>query len=400
MKKIIFAVLFIAFLNNASAQAPVINSWVINTTGATGYNNIISNVQSVAYDSNNVYISASCIPGYSIGPWQGNPNTPVNKNFVYKITRTPVKNNGTPTPTGLGHTGVWSNGVSVFNSDDGMSYNNQNIWNRNAYFWEGASFDNCLGHPAPGGEYHHHVSPKCLYDVTDSTHHSPIIGYSFDGFPIYGAYGYADTNGVGPIKRMRSSFATTAATTRTNGPAVNATYPMGCFIEDWVYTAGLGDLDDHNGRFCVTPEYPNGIYAYFVTIDDSLLPVYPFTPGPTYYGVVTAGNTGMNGGHNTIPSNAVVYNPATGIDEASPKLEFAIFPNPVKDQLLVSFNPSNAKDIKGEIYNAQGALIESIGNMRKDGGYPIDVSNYAVGNYFIVLSSDDIKTYGKFLKIN
>ena len=83
MKKIIFAVLFIAFLNNASAQAPVINSWVINTTGATGYNNIFSNVQSVAYDSSDVYISASCIPGYSIGPWQGNPNIPVNKNFVY-----------------------------------------------------------------------------------------------------------------------------------------------------------------------------------------------------------------------------------------------------------------------------------------------------------------------------
>ena len=48
MKKIIFAVLFIAFLNNASAQAPLINSWVINTTGATGYNNIVKSIQYAA----------------------------------------------------------------------------------------------------------------------------------------------------------------------------------------------------------------------------------------------------------------------------------------------------------------------------------------------------------------
>src|SRR5205814_2757500 len=119
----------------------------------------------------------------------------VNKNFVFKITRQPAQNTGTLVQTGLGHTGVWSNGVSIFNAKDGMSYNNAGVWNQDALYFEGISFDNCLGHPAPGGEYHHHVNPKCLYDAADSTHHSPIIGFAFDGFPIYGAYGFTNTNG-------------------------------------------------------------------------------------------------------------------------------------------------------------------------------------------------------------
>ena len=397
MKKLNATILFIVFLQIVNAQGPEITSWVLNTTGATGYNNIPSNVQDVSYTTTDVYISASCIPGYSIGPWMGNPNIPVNKNFVYKITRSPQKNTGTLVATGLGHTGVWSNGVSIFNSDDGMSYNNQNIWNRNAYFWEGASFDNCLGHPAPNGEYHHHVSPKCLYDVTDSTHHSPIIGYSFDGFPVYGAYGYTDTNGTGPIKRMRSSFVLLSATTRTNGPVVNSTYPLGCFIEDYSYQAGYGDLDDHNGRFCVTPDYPLGIYAYFVTIDDTLAPVYPFTPGPTYYGTIPAGNMGPNGGHNIIPSNATVYTGSSGINELSGGIKFEISPNPVSDFTFIYFDQSSTEKTKGEIYNALGGLLETIDNIQNNGSYKLDFTKYPTGNYFILLSTEKNKAFHKIL---
>jgi len=184
---------------------PDITSWIQNTT-ATGYGGILTNVQLVQYDATDVFISATCIPGYDIGPWGSDPNIPANMNFVYKITRNPVPNTGTLTAVGLGHVGVWTNGVSIFNTQDAMSYGSLGYWNQNAYVFEGSSFDSCLGHPAPGGEYHHHVSPKCLYNILDSTHHSPIIGYAFDGYPVYGAYGYADTNGTGGIKRMRSSF--------------------------------------------------------------------------------------------------------------------------------------------------------------------------------------------------
>jgi hypothetical protein len=182
-----FALIFL--VNTIFAQlTPEITSWKINTNGSTGYAGILTNVQQVQYSTNNVYVSATCIPEYTIGPWTANPNIPVNKNFVFKLTRNPIQNNGVLTNTPLGHVGVWSNGVSIFNAKDGMSYNNAGVWNRDALFFEGISFDNCLGHPGPNGEYHHHVNPTCLYDDNLNTIHSPIIGYAFDGFPIYGAY--------------------------------------------------------------------------------------------------------------------------------------------------------------------------------------------------------------------
>ena len=55
------------------------------------------------------------------------------------------------------------------------------------------------------------------------------------------------------------------------------TDPMGTYIEDYEYTEGYGDLDQYNGRFCVTPEYPNGVYAYFATIKGSAgEPKFPY----------------------------------------------------------------------------------------------------------------------------
>src|ERR1041385_9175186 len=226
MKRLYFlTAAFLCLINNIYAQlTSEITSWIINTNGATGYAGIPSNVQQVQYSANNVYVSATCIPGYNIGPWPNNPNTPANQNFVFKITRHPVQNTGTATAVGLGHIGVWSNGVSIFNAKDGMSYNNGGVWNQNAIVVEGSSFDECLGHPAPNGEYHHHLNPVCLYNDKDSTHHSPIIGYAFDGYPIYGAYGYYHGEDL-HIIRLRSSYRLRNITDRTtlpNGTKLNA----------------------------------------------------------------------------------------------------------------------------------------------------------------------------------
>lgn len=321
MKKIAFVVaIFSSFAGASFAQTAVITSWIRNTTGATGYNSLPCNVQSVYYTNTDVYVSSSSIPAYSIGPWTANPNIPSNQNFVSRFTRNPSANTGTKTFTGLGSIGIWTNGVSIFNAKDGQYWNpntsamtmgiSNTGWNRNAFYWEGISFDNCKGHPAPGGAYHHHVTPVCLYDQNATTVHSPIIGYAWDGFPIYGAYGYTNTNGTGAIKRMVSSYVLSSISSRsagTNGtslagPPINTTYPLGSMCEDYVYTVGAGDLDQYNGRFCVTPEYPAGIYAYFVTIDGSGTPAYPFVLSNQYYGVVTSTST-----NNTIPGGATLY---------------------------------------------------------------------------------------------
>ena len=57
-------------------------------------------------------------------------------------------------------------------------------------------------------------------------------------------------------------------------------------------------LDIYNGRMCVTPEFPSGTYAYFISIDSSGNGAYPLIMGPEYYGVptVTTSTTTMGGG--------------------------------------------------------------------------------------------------------
>ncbi len=400
MRKLFLPLFFIAISYNAllaQVTDPEITSWIINPGGQVGYNNIPSNCQLVQYATNNVYVSCTCVPGYSIGPWN-NPNVAQNQNFVYKITRHPQQQTGAKTAVGMGHIGVLINGVSLFNVYDGYWWDStannwsstpgptHHTWNRNALMYEYPSFDNCIGHPQQQGEYHHHVSPKCLYDQTDSTHHSPLIGYAFDGYPIYGAYGYASaTSATSGIKRLKSSYVLTTSTTRLNGPPVNATYPLGNLCEDFVYTNGAGDLDASNGRYCVTPEYSSGTYAYFMTLDASLNPTFPYTFYGSYYGVVQAGNTGPASGQNTITETVTTYTPPTvGVDELKNQtLDFLVFPNPTNTMLHIFIQPIYSNDFTIELYDMMGRKIISRTNVHPTITESLDVSQVAAGNYVL-----------------
>ena len=123
------------------------------------------------------------------------------------------------------------------------------------------------------------------------TDHSPIIGWAYDGNPIYGPYGYSNNDG-GLVTLMKSSYRLN--TSRVDGPPVTI-FPLGFFVEDFTYYENNDDsyLDRNNGRFCVTPEYPNGTYAYFTTIDPFGIessglfenykrPVFPYVIGDKY----------------------------------------------------------------------------------------------------------------------
>jgi len=107
----------------------------------------------------------------------------------------------------------------------------------------------------------------------ESDRHSPIIGWSYDGHPIYGPYGFANIDGTGGVKCLESGYEL-VQTYDTNRPPV---YPGGFFVRDY-YFSNSGDLDENNGRYCVTPEYPNGVYAYFATIDPSGVDATPGSP--------------------------------------------------------------------------------------------------------------------------
>ena len=121
-----------------------------------------------------------------------------------------------------------------------------------------------------------------------SLNHSPIIGWAYDGNPIYGPYGYDRKDG-GIVRIMRSGYS--LKTTRENGPPISE-FPLGFFVEDHEYL-GNGDLDENNGRYCITPDYPKGTFAYFTTINPSenetsgtfknfRAPVFPYLIGNSY----------------------------------------------------------------------------------------------------------------------
>ncbi|GAB3587185.1 YHYH protein [Hymenobacter daeguensis] len=402
-----YALFFLSLLllaATARAQVtPNVSGWIVNTTGATGYNGIPSNVQRVQYSAANVYITCTGIPSYSIGAWPGNPNTPTNQNFVFKITRTPTPNTGTPTATPLGHTGIWSNGVSLFNAKDAMSYNGQGVWNQNAIVVEGPGFDSCLGHPAPNGEYHHHLNPRCLYNDHDSSRHAPLIGFAFDGYPIYGAYGYANANGTGAIKSLRSSYRARNISTRTTlpdgsaapsaGPVVSAAKPLGYYVEDFEYVAGRGDLDSHNGRFCVTPEYPQGTYAYFVTINSRYEGAYPYTPGPTYYGVIPAGAIGPQSGHAVVNEPVTTYVVTATFAAASPEVN--IFPNPASSSLTVDVENGLLNDLRGQLFNLLGQPVTAPAGLHPSVPVDFDLSNLAAGVYILKVTGNGVMTTQK-----
>ena len=63
---------------------------------------------------------------------------------------------------------------------------------------------------------------------------------------------------------------------------------VGDLVGDYIYDSSVGTLDEYNGKFDSTPEYPNGTYAYYMTEDSSANPTYPYAIGPKMYGVPLA----------------------------------------------------------------------------------------------------------------
>ena len=135
--------------------------------------------------------------------------------------------------------------------------------------------------------------------------HSPILGYAYDGNPIYGPYGYSNpTNPNSSITRLSSGYQLKSS--RPNGPDTGL-YPLGTFVDDykWIPSVNSGktELDVNNGRFCVTPDYPNGTYAYFITVDQNEVPKFPYIIGLNYYSLPVDSNYNSDISQDDIPAN-------------------------------------------------------------------------------------------------
>ncbi|NBW97692.1 MAG: YHYH protein [Planctomycetia bacterium] len=321
---------------------------------------------SASTTTDTVYINTPDLASYVMGAWWGNAahtqpfiNLPKDQNAIYKITLNTTYPSATHAIAGGGAVGIAVNGVVFYNAGDAFSYSHANadernagdgLFNRLAAAVEAVTFDVGGGHQPGNGQYHYHEQPPALraqlsdnidyvgttnyfpYDPavyylthgqgadgdfqerTANLHHSPIIGWMFDGYPIYGPYGYSTaTDPTSAVARMRSSFSLRSITDRVTlpgwaaqlsggklgptaantaadgvytmtpsqqtsyaGPAVSATYPLGRYGEDYAYVPGSGDLDQFNGRWCKTPEFPNGTYAYFLTIDSAGEAAFPY----------------------------------------------------------------------------------------------------------------------------
>ena len=433
-----FSLILLGLTTLLNAQlSPTITSWIQNLSGITGSHYVngnptpiqdaaLANVQTVQYSALWVYVGTRGIPAYPTGPFlDGNPSIAQAQNGYFKMPLNPSENLGTPTATTGGNIGIFSNGVALFDYRDGVSWRSatnslgggplggmgDNIWNRDAVVAERAGFDCSKGHPAMGN-YHHHQNPSAfnldlsvisnvcdiyaadgLY-VIDSTQHSPLIGYAYDGFPIYGAYGYKNADGTGGITRIRSSYTLRSITTRTtyangtdvtDGPAVNATYPLGYFREDYEYSAPAQAnsefLDVHNGRNCVTPEYPDGTYAYFATVNEDWNSAYPYVVGPTFYGVKTASKVQNIG--ETVTSYVPESLTSRSIDES----KVVVYPNPASDFLAVQIPFAMQQAWKAELFDVGGAKVLSteISEGRTIGYF--DLRALYSGNYFLKLSA-------------
>lgn len=430
MKKIILQLFcFSVFATSSYAQlSPLITCWQQNTTDI-GFAGGLTNVQEVNYSSTYVYLKTEDIPSWIPiqYDWPNNPWLAVPMNYQFRFRLNPIPNVGPETNTGYGHIGLWKNGCSIYNPKDAKSYQDSSAWFQNAWFWEhliAETFDSCIGHPNGSGEYHTHVSPACLYDITDSTQLAPLVGYAFDSYPIYGGYGYSNPlDTTSSIKRLKSSYRLRNITDRStladgtvlplsqHGPPIDTNTtsldpldnspiaaPLGAYMEDYEYVPGLGDLDEHNGRFCITKEYPNGIYAYFTTIDwvtdhydTSIKPVFPYVLGTAYYGEVypTDGNTGPGSGFVVISEPVTTYSsPTSSLEQFENSLNINVYPNPSKGMLNIEIGTSeNSQNCTGIIYNLNGSIIDEL-QLSSGNIYTYDGRNLSNGIYYFQIQSD------------
>jgi len=191
-----------------------------------------------------------------------------------------------------------------------------------------------------------------------STFHSPIIGWAYDGHPIYGPYGYTTKSG-GSISQLKSGYSIKIG---DNRPSIGI-FPEGFFIEDYVFTKTTDDtiLDENNGRFGVTPDYPEGTYAYFATINDSAAdsdgpfegfksPQFPYFIGDSYNSKVNEFNFKIGSNQDNIDLNTGEWSRNTtpyNLIDGTLRYEYLDLPNDLKQTVDITSTTPGAVDSVG-----------------------------------------------------
>jgi hypothetical protein len=138
----------------------------------------------VSHDDKAIILESQNLPNHPTAkfPNSGNPNTIRAQNFRFRIPLVPRPAERI-TPPPMGPVGVAINGVVFFNPFEAGGMNAvagySEVW-----------FDSCCGHPEQRGAYHYHKYPSCVKTPfpDDGKGHSPVVGFAFDGYPLYGPY--------------------------------------------------------------------------------------------------------------------------------------------------------------------------------------------------------------------
>lgn len=256
------------------------------------------------------YIFANGIPDHNTGvfPNRGNPNSISEQDYHFRM---PLQGQltGTTSRLFMSPFGVAVNGVPFDPGADEFWRGDRNSgWQYEAmYLGARLGLDGNNAHVQPNGAYHYHGSPTALLQKLGRFDRPILLGYAADGFPIYGPFGYAKADRAsGALVKLSSSYRLKTGSRPGVGSGGSfggraysgssrgdigsrysggsnppfAALPQsgpggvydGAFVQDYEYIAGLGQLDDCNGRVGVTPEYPQGTYYYVIT------DTFPFIP--------------------------------------------------------------------------------------------------------------------------
>lgn len=226
--------------------------------------------------------------------------------------------------------------------------------------------------------------------------HSPLIGWAYDGNPIYGAYGYPDPTTVSDCAVLRTGYTLNSNNVFNRPSLIN--FPSGSLVEDYVFD-NSGDLDYSNGRFCKTPEFPLGTYAYFAGIttgSSQILPKFPYFVGNKFKNNFIEENRTLNQSFDFNNSSLIRNTLPYKINDQYADNDFIIESNEIVNQKVIvdSIHKGKIKGFNilnpGDKYSVGDTLIfDNTGTS----GSNVDAKVFSLTGKNIVNVNTSIETY-------
>ena len=237
------------------------------------------------------------------------------------------------------------------------------------------------------GEYHYHSISTDYFTKTngvnlgiDGTSFSPIVGYAADGYPVYYKYAYSNANDSNSsIVAFDSGWQLKSG----NRPG------DGLYIEDYEFIQANTDLDECNGRYGVTPDYPQGTYYYVLT--DS----WPYIP--RCFKGAHVDESFLIGPSNVCPESSADTSCSANTSLSTLQINFInniqIYPTVATKSFQILTPTSRLKtNYLVELFNSVGTPIFKKENLKSQ-----DVTNLSDGIYYVKISIESTSVIKKIV---